>query len=299
MLKPLLFSAGIILSSLPAHAKQPNIVTDIAPVHSLVSMVTTPDIPVELLVSKNSSPHDFALKPSQAGALQNADLMFYVGAELTPWLKKPLSTLAENAKIIELLHTKGTTTLPFRESVDFGHSHDHGHEGTIDPHAWMAISNAVQWLDVISNTLAEFDPDNAQTYHQNAKAAQDKLTQKSQEIKALLTPYSDVPIVLFHDAFQYFEQQYGLNARGAFTLADGAKPSPKQVKTINELFEKNSIGCIFTEPQMNMGILNAANATNVKQATLDPLDSTIEYGADFYMQLMDKTAQVIHECLKT
>ena len=130
---------AIALSSGAAWADVPDVVTDIAPVHSLVARIMegvgTPD----LILPQNASPHGFALRPSQAAALQNADLVFWVSENLTPWLGEALETLAPDAVSIELLEVADTRVLPIRTGATF-EAHDHDdhaeeHDEDHDDHA--------------------------------------------------------------------------------------------------------------------------------------------------------------------
>jgi len=103
------------------------VVTTIKPVHSLVSSVMEGVATPAILIDGAASPHGFALKPSQAADLQNADMVFWIGPDLTPSLEKPIKTLASNAVHVELMEVPGVEHLGFRESARFdGHDHDHG-----------------------------------------------------------------------------------------------------------------------------------------------------------------------------
>ncbi|CAN0606601.1 unnamed protein product, partial [Ectocarpus sp. 12 AP-2014] len=108
-----------------AFAEVPSVAVDIAPVHSLVARVMdgvgTPD----LIVQPGASPHEYSLRPSEAKALQDANLVFWVGHGLTPWLEDAIETLATNAAVTELLEADGTIELEFREGALF-EAHDHG-----------------------------------------------------------------------------------------------------------------------------------------------------------------------------
>ncbi|GGB54078.1 zinc ABC transporter substrate-binding protein [Roseibium aquae] len=105
------------------------VVTTIKPVHSLVAAVMEGVGTPSLLIDGAASPHGFALKPSQAADLQNADLVIWVGPQLAPALEKPIETLAANAVQIELMKAPGVHLLGYREGARFeGHSHDHGEE---------------------------------------------------------------------------------------------------------------------------------------------------------------------------
>ena len=96
-------------------ADAPRVAVDIAPVHSLVTRVMegvgTPD----LIIQAGASPHEYSLRPSEAAALQDANLVFWIGSGLTPWLTDTIETLAPNANVTELLEADGTIELEFRE----------------------------------------------------------------------------------------------------------------------------------------------------------------------------------------
>ena len=127
-----------------AMAEVPNVAVDIAPVHSLVARVMegvgTPD----LIVQPGASPHEYNLRPSEAAALQEADLVFWIGEDLTPWMEDAVETLAGDAAVTTLLEAEGTILLDFREDALFeAHSHSHGEheEHGHDNHAHEAGHN--------------------------------------------------------------------------------------------------------------------------------------------------------------
>ena len=137
--KLLCLSATTALMGGTAMADVPRVAVDIAPVHSLVARVMegvgTPD----LIVQPGASPHEYSLRPSEAAALQEADLVVWMGAGLTPWMEGAVATLAEDAAVMTLLEADGTVLLDFREGALFeAHSHDdgdhddHDHEGDHD-----------------------------------------------------------------------------------------------------------------------------------------------------------------------
>jgi zinc transport system substrate-binding protein len=108
----------------------PNVATDITPVHSLVSQVMAGVGTPDLLIQSGASPHNYSLSPSEAEALQEADLVFWIGEGLTPWLERSLDNLSPTSTKIELLEAQGTTTYAFREGATFGahEDEDDGHE---------------------------------------------------------------------------------------------------------------------------------------------------------------------------
>ncbi|RPE66295.1 zinc transport system substrate-binding protein [Pacificibacter maritimus] len=125
-------AAALAVSVSPVMADVPKVVTDIAPIHSLVSQVMGDLGAPSLLMEQNASPHDYALRPSDARNLQQADAVFWVGSELTPWLDESIGKLASKAVSVELIETQDSLTLEFREGALFEH-HVHGDgEGQVD-----------------------------------------------------------------------------------------------------------------------------------------------------------------------
>ena len=117
-----------------AWADVPRVVTDIAPVHSLVARVMEGVGAPELLLPAGASPHSYAMRPSDARRLNDAQLFIWVGPVLTPWLEEPLETLAPQAEHISLMAEPGTTLLPLRDGAGFEGAHDHGDHGGHDDH---------------------------------------------------------------------------------------------------------------------------------------------------------------------
>ncbi|MDJ1008455.1 MAG: zinc ABC transporter substrate-binding protein [Paracoccaceae bacterium] len=129
-------AASTALMGSAAMADVPNVAADIAPVHSLVARVMDGVGMPELIVQPGASPHGYSLRPSEAAALQEADLVFWIGEDLTPWLADAVETLATGAAVTTLLETDGITLLETREDALFeAHDHDHGHDHGHEDHA--------------------------------------------------------------------------------------------------------------------------------------------------------------------
>lgn len=133
-LLPLSLSASLLGGT--ALADVPNVAADIAPIHSLVARVMEGVGAPDLIVQSGASPHEYSLRPSEAAALQSANLVFWVGPDLTPWLGNAIETIAPDADVTALMEAEGTIELPFREGALFeAHSHgdeDHDEQGDED-----------------------------------------------------------------------------------------------------------------------------------------------------------------------
>ena len=366
--------AALSLIATPVFADEPpRVVADIAPVRALAAQVMEGVGVPSQIIPASASPHGYAMRPSEARALQNADLVVWVGPALTHWLEEPLDTLAPDAARLTLMAQTGTLALPFRDAADTqgdhdadghdeeghkdhdkhddhdkhadeghadhddhadddhaddghaddghadkghddhdhakkadhddhagdghkdhddhakntddghdGHGHDdHGHKhvGDTDPHGWLSPANAILWAEAIAQKLGEIDPENAATYTANAQALRAEVIATEQELKAALAPYSDTNFVVLHDAFQYFEAAFDVEAAAFIVPADGSTPGPARIKALRDQLAAYPAACAFTAPQENEGLLRTAldgQATRV--AVLDPLgDGTQDY----------------------
>ncbi len=303
-----------------AVAEVPRVVTDIASVHSLVAQVMAGVGVPDLLIDQATSPHHFALRPSQARALQEADLVIWIGAGLSPALSGAIADLAGAGKEMALLSVPQTDLLPIREDVRFeAHRHDdhddhgdddqghddhedeghedHAHDDAIDPHAWLDPDNAALWLTAIAEELAAADPDHAQTYLRNAENAARQVEDLADQIEADFAATPPPAFIVFHDAYQYFEDAFDISAQGAISLSDASAPSAARLSEIRTIVAEQGVECLFAEPQFDPDILSVvAGAAPVSIAVIDPYGGHIPTGVDFYPALLQDLATGISGC---
>ncbi len=322
-LLPVSISAALMGGT--AMADVPNVAADIAPIHSLVARVMEGVGTPNLIVPPGASPHEYNLRPSEAAALQEADLVFWIGQDLTPWMEGAVGTLAGAATVTSLLDSDGTVRLDFRENALFeAHEHgesedhddhdheersegkdhdDHGHDeehahGDHDPHAWLSPANAENWLNLIAAQLSAADPDNAGAYFANAAAAREEMAALSAEVAKTLEPVRGGSFVVFHDAYQYFEDAFDFPASGAISIGDAADPSPARIAEIQNRIREEGVDCVLAEPQFNPGIVKTVlDGTEAKTGVIDPLGSDLEPGAALYPQVIRNMAKILADCL--
>ena len=311
-MKRVILAALFALSAGQGRADIPEVVTDIAPVHSLVAMVMGDLGQPQLIVEPGSSPHGLALRPSQARSLQNAGLVVWIGPELTPWLEKPVQSLAGQAQNLRLLAQDAALHLDYdedgndgdedaRETVDARETEEtheaHDRHG-VDPHAWLDPENGVAWLGMIADALANIDPENAQAYRANARAGVASIQAAQAEVTAMLTPVADVPFVTFHDAYRYFEHRFGLRSAGSVALGDAAGPGPARLNGLRDRISGLGTICAFSEPQFDPRLLEAvAPKGALRIAQVDPIGLSQQAGAGLYPGLIRDMGQTIAECL--
>ncbi|NNF71037.1 MAG: zinc ABC transporter solute-binding protein, partial [Rhodobacteraceae bacterium] len=228
---------SVLLAFAPvtAFAAPPTVVTDILPVEGLVAAVMG-DLAAPLaILPPNASPHDYALRPSDARNLQDAALIVHLGEGLSPGFSRAIANIGADAEALNLMTVEGTLHLEMREDFVFGledtthdHDHDHGHEAH-DPHVWLSPDNGRLWTTAIADALAALDPDNAKTYRQNAETAIAAITTAESRIADALSADPPAPAVVFHDAYQYFEVAFDIPAAGAISVGDATDPGPARI----------------------------------------------------------------------
>ncbi|WP_170317541.1 zinc ABC transporter substrate-binding protein [Paroceanicella profunda] len=281
----------------PARAQAPRVVADISPVRSLVMQVTrgVEMPPPGLLIRPGISPHDYALRPSEARMLAEADLVFLVGHVLTPWLEPPLGALASRAYVIELGEVPG---LPLPPLPPDGADSAQGGHGGVDPHLWLNPDVARIWLPVIADALAETDPPNSALYRQNAEEAVARIALQEKAIEQRMRPLAKQPYVVFHDAYRHFEHRFGLSHVDAVQLSDAARPGAAHVSGLRAALEGAGVVCMFTEPQFSPRMAERlVEGTPVRLAMIDPLGSTLAPGPGLYGALIDAIADSFETCL--
>ena len=318
---------GLILGN-TAFADVPKVAVDIAPVHSLVSRVMEGVGTPKLVIPAGASPHGYSLRPSEAKALQDADMVIWMGEDLAPWMEKSVETLSKGAEVITLLEESETKLLDFREGALF-EEHDHGdhddhddhdkdhddhdkdhddHDGhddhdehahgEHDPHAWLSVENAQTWLNLVAGKLSAADPENAGVYFANAAEARAEIDALVKEVNSILGPVRGRNFVVFHDAYQYFETSFDFPAAGAISLGDASDPSAARIAEIQGRVRNEGINCVLSEPQYNPNLVETVlSGTDAKTGVIDPLGFSLEPGPKLYGDLIRNMAKALAGCL--
>ena len=327
----LLLAASTILAGLATQAQALDVVASIKPVHSLVAAVMEGVGQPELLVKGAASPHSYSLRPSEARALENAALIFWVGHDMEVFLDKPLETLGGGARIVELADAHDLVRLDFREGGTFeshdhggdhddhghgkgaGHAHDeathddhdaddghgHGHEHDhVDMHFWLDPMNAKVFVREIEAALAEADPDNASAYEANASSVSARLDALIEETQAAIAPARGKGFIVFHDAYHYYENRFGISASGSITVSPEALPGAQRIAEIRSRVEELGATCVFAEPQFEPSLVAVVTeGTGARAGVLDPLGADLEDGPELYFDLIRGITTSLTTCL--
>lgn len=303
---PALFAIMLIaVQPVGAEATPPRVVASIAPLHSLVAAVMKDAGTPQLLLRGGESPHTFSLRPSDARMLNDADVLFWIG----PTLELPLARIIPKLGVshtVSLLDAPGLTLLPNRQRQLADHHGqaepgDMGHTATnagIDPHIWLSPANAAVMVDEIARRLARLDPNRSGLYALNATQLQQQLLAMDREIAKQMDRIQG-NYAVFHDAYQYFETQYGLQPEATVTTHPEHSPGASHLRRLSATLATRQVRCLFSEPQYSPGLVSMLSRDlQIRHAVLDPLGADIPPGPEAYPQMMRAIAKTLSDCMQ-
>ncbi|WP_239232386.1 zinc ABC transporter substrate-binding protein [Thiomicrospira aerophila] len=306
---------GLAGVSVQAHAEDSlnpavnpiNVVASIPPLAGLVYPLLGEQDSISVILDVGSSPHGFQLRPSHMRALQQADLMLMVGTPVDAWMQRA----AERSDIAtrQLFDAEQSDWLPRRDSGawDRKHhpSHGHAHQrhsglqavARVDGHIWLDIERAINWVADMSLALQQLRPERAAEFQAREEQVVASLIAARQAWSDQLQPYQDKPFVVMHDAYQYFEHRFGLNAAGAVYINPEVAPSVRRIQEIRDTLVAQGVVCVYQEPQFPTDRLRSVlRGMDVGLGQLDPL------GADDvlvpYEQFYDRLVQSFIACMQ-
>ena len=295
---------GCPFSGSPAWAGEgaPRVVVSIRPLHALAAGVMKGVGVPRLLVRGAASPHTYSLRPSDARALRRADVVIWVGGTFETFLTKPLKVLSTRARIIQFEKTGRLARLAVRKGGAWGGGEKGGggkrRAGPFDPHVWLDPVNARAMVREIVEVLGRADPHRARRYQENGRTMIRRLQALDEEIRSRLAPVAAVPYIVFHDAYRYFEDRYGLNVAGSLTVSPERRPGARRIFEIRARVRRLGVVCVFAEPQFRLSLVRTVVAgTGVRAAVLDPLGADLESGPEHYFTLMRRLTDSLVRCL--
>ena len=327
-------AAAILSFSAVASA---TIVTSIKPLGFIASAIANEVTDVDVLVPTGASPHDYNLKPSDAQKLKSAEMVVWIGEDVDLFLDKSIDdldykkvlTIKDIAAIEPFLmkgehhhhHGEGDAHEHSHEGHhhaheghdhkhahgDHDHKHDHAHEGhehhhdddaSINWHVWYSPDISKVVAQRIAAKLVKQYPEKKALIEKNVAEFDRTLAETSVKIKAQLESVKDKGFYVFHDAYGYFNQAYGLNQTGYFTINPLVAPGAKTLAKIKEEIAEHKVSCLFAEPQFTPKVIESlSKATQVKVGRLDPMGDSVKAEGNPYAAFLQFTADSYSQCL--
>ncbi|MET1067283.1 MAG: zinc ABC transporter substrate-binding protein [Pseudomonas prosekii] len=301
--KCFVFFAGLLLIG-SAHAEV-KVLTSIKPLQLIAAAVQDGVAVPEVLLPPGASPHNYALRPSDVRKVQSVDLLYWIGPDMEGFLPRVLKSRTSPSVAVQDL-----PGLKLRHFAEDSHSHaeeagqadehDHDHRpGTLDAHLWLSPVNARVIATKMAADLSAADPANAPRYQSNLKAFDERLDALDARLKARLAGISGKPYFVFHEAFDYFEDAYGLKHAGVFSVAAEVQPGAQHVAAMRARLQEVGKTCVFSEPPLRPRLAETLVAgLPVKLAELDALGGYTPATAQGYEQVLEKLGNDLAGCLE-
>ncbi|WP_339508066.1 zinc ABC transporter substrate-binding protein ZnuA [Pseudomonas sp. RL_35y_Pfl2_P42] len=290
----------LLIGSAQAEVK---VLTSIKPLQLIAAAVQDGVATPEVLLPPGASPHNYALRPSDVRKVQSVDLLYWIGPDMEGFLPRVLS-----GRKLPSVAVQDLPGLKLRHFAQDSHSHaedadehDHDHRpGTLDEHLWLSPVNARVIADKMATDLSAADPANAERYQHNAKAFDERLDALDQRLKKRLASIEGKPYFVFHEAFDYFEDAYGLKHTGVFSVAAEVQPGAQHVAAMRKRLQEIGKTCVFSEPPLRPRLAETLVAgLPVKLAELDALGGYTPATAQGYEQVLEKLGNDLAGCLES
>ncbi|ROM80332.1 zinc ABC transporter substrate-binding protein [Pseudomonas brassicacearum] len=298
------FVASFLLTG-PAWADV-KVLTSIKPLQLIAAAVQDGVAVPEVLLPPGASPHHYALRPSDVRKVQSVDLLYWIGPDMESFLPRVLngrtlpSVAIQDLPGLKLRHFAQDSQSHAEDDHD-GDEHDHDHRpGTVDAHLWLSPTNARVIAAKMAADLSTADPANAARYQSNLKGFNQRLDALDTRLEARLAGVVGKPYFVFHEAFDYFEDTYGLKHAGVFAVAAEVQPGAQHVAAMRTRLQAVGKTCVFSEPPLRPRLAETLVAgLPVKLAELDALGGYTPATAQGYEQLLEKLGNDLAGCLES
>nr|WP_218953528.1 zinc ABC transporter substrate-binding protein [Pseudomonas sp. SbOxS1] len=290
----------MLIGSAQAEVK---VLTSIKPLQLIAAAVQDGVAIPEVLLPPGASPHNYALRPSDVRKVQSVDLLYWIGPDMEGFMPRVL-----NGRTLPSVAVQNLPGLKLRHFAEDNHSHaeeadehDHDHRpGSLDAHLWLSPVNARVIAAKMTEDLSAADPANAARYQSNLKAFGERLDALDLRLKKRLASIEGKPYFVFHEAFDYFEDAYGLKHAGVFSVAAEVQPGAQHVAAMRARLQEVGKTCVFSEPPLRPRLAETLVAgLPVKLAELDALGGYTPATAQGYEQVLEKLGNDLAGCLES
>ncbi|NLA58655.1 MAG: zinc ABC transporter solute-binding protein [Firmicutes bacterium] len=268
-----------------AAGKRLSVFVSILPQKYFVERIAGGYVSVSVMVHPGASPETYEPSPRQMAELAEAQVYFLIGLPFEDaWLER----IQRNNPHLLMVDTRQGIEL---RPIDGGHHHEGGGHGSaqqgevMDPHIWLSPVLVKRQAETICMTLATLDPANRDEYKQNYRLLVEDLDAVDREIRSILKDVQGKKFMVFHPAWGYFADAYGLIQ--VPIEVEGKEPNARELAQIIDFARREGIKTIFVPSQSNIKPAETvARAVQAEVVQLDPL-------AENYLDNLLSTAKAI------
>lgn len=299
ILSPLLIINGFILNA------NANIISSVKPIAFITQAISDGVTNTDILLPDGTSPHTYSLKPSDLAKIKTAELIIWVGEDLETFMPTVLKNIDKNKQIelmdiptIKSLLRTSTNNHDQQKAHTHNNDSNHDHHGECDEHIWLSPKIANEIAQAVHDKLISIYPDKKDIFDENLNEFTVKLAETEQNIAKKLINVQNSGYFVFHDAYGYFESQFGLKNLGSFTINPAVQPGVQTVYAIKRELKEHQAVCVFREPQFSPAVIEKiVNGTDVRIGELNPLGTDITLSKNAYSQFLLKLTQQLLDCL--
>jgi zinc transport system substrate-binding protein len=290
----------LVISTVHADVR---VLTSIKPLQLIAAAVQDGVGTPEVLLPPGASPHNYALRPSDVRRVREVELLYWIGPDMESFLPRVLA-----GRSLPSVSVQSLPGMHLRHFAADSHSHDndpdeHDHDhrpGSLDAHLWLSSFNARVIAAKMAADLSAADPANAERYASNVKAFDGRLDALDTKLKARVSGVAGKPFFVFHEAFDYFEDAYGLKHAGVFSVSAEVQPGAQHVAAMRARLAEMGKTCVFSEPPLRPRLAETLTAgLPAKLAELDALGGYTPATADGYEHLLSKLGDDLAGCLES
>ncbi|OGQ87394.1 MAG: hypothetical protein A2512_01505 [Deltaproteobacteria bacterium RIFOXYD12_FULL_56_24] len=270
----------------PAAPAKTRIFVTVPPQAYLAERIGGEAVEVHTLVGKGQDPHTFEPTPRQAAALAGASLFFTVDLPFEKQLAAKIA--AGNRKLLIVDSTRGIVRLPTAEPPHETHAKEDHNDNEADLHLWLAPDNLRIMAANMAAALITAMPEHKEALHKNLAALQSEISVLNKRLTTTLAPHRGKTFYVFHPAFAYFAQAYGLKQKAV--EISGKSPTPRQLSALIRQAREDKVRTIFVQPQFDRkSAATVAQAINGTVAPLDSLDREVLHNLAVIAAAIDQT----------
>ncbi len=266
-----------------------SVVTSVSPITNMVQNVGGDKINLTGLVPEGVNSHTFELVPSDVIKLNKADLVIINGLFLEDNIEKAVNELLKKNPNIQLLKLGDNTVNSTDWIFDFSFPKEQGHP---NPHLWLNVAYALQFVNLTRDKLIEMDPNNTDYYNDNSNRYISLLKQLDEGIKSSVEtiPPENRKLVTYHDSWAYFAPRYNMTVIGAVQPSDFSEPSPLDIAKLIDQIKNEKVPAIFASEVFSSKIVDQiakeSNVAIVETLRDDALPGNISDNNHTYVGMM-------------
>lgn len=303
----LFMSILCLFSSAPVFA-QVRVVATIKPLQMIASAITEGINEPSVLIPSAQSYHHFVLRPSSVRTIDESELLIWIGPELETYLVDAIEQQRPGKNVLQVLSIPGLVVhhsgydpednvqmiVPL-DGSHAGHQHIDGQD--IDPHVWLDTRNGRAIAQAILQQLIAIDPQSSDRYRRNLAGFEAQLDQLELDLQTLFSQPSVARYAVYHDAFRYFERQFGLRHDVVFVGSEEMQPGIRHMLALREAVNERSISCLMEDVTSQSATVNTIVGTKeIVRIKADTTGQGLTSEPTAYIQLIGNLANAFRQC---